>query len=189
MQFARRLGIKKLGLAFCVGLREEAKSLTRILEANGFELASACCKTGSILKSNIGVSDAEQVRPGSYEPMCNPIGQAMAVQQRWNRLEYRFWAVRRPRLPVHQALRGARYLPGREGQGAGSQPYRRDLRLSRLLQEGALRAPSTGRRVGFRHGDASREASPSPLPLFAQIGRSSHLPQGVVPIHPRVAAG
>ncbi len=81
MQFARRLGIKKLGVAFCVGLRQEAKTLNKILEANGFEVVSACCKTGSIPKSHIGVSDAEQVRPGTFEPMCNPIAQARLLNE------------------------------------------------------------------------------------------------------------
>ncbi len=81
MQFARRLGIKKLGVAFCVGLRQEAKILNRVLEANGFEVASACCKSGSIPKSHIGVTNEEQVRPGTYEPMCNPIGQARLLNE------------------------------------------------------------------------------------------------------------
>jgi uncharacterized metal-binding protein len=76
MQFARRLGVTKLGVAFCMGLREEARTLLRILTANGFEVASACCKTGSIDKSFIGVKDEEQLRPGTFEAMCNPIGQA-----------------------------------------------------------------------------------------------------------------
>jgi len=76
MQFARRLGIKRLGVAFCVGLRQEAKVLNKVFEANGFEVVSACCKTGSIPKAHIGVTDEEQVRPGTFEPMCNPIGQA-----------------------------------------------------------------------------------------------------------------
>lgn len=76
MEFARRLGIKKLGVAFCVGLRQEAKTLNKVFEANGFEVVSACCKTGSIPKAYIGVRDEEQVRPGTFEPMCNPIGQA-----------------------------------------------------------------------------------------------------------------
>ena len=76
MQFARRLGVKRLGVAFCVGLRQEARTLRRILEANGFEVASVCCKTGSISKAHIGIRDDEQVRPGTFEPMCNPIAQA-----------------------------------------------------------------------------------------------------------------
>ncbi len=81
MQYARRIGVKKLGLAFCAGLRQEARTLNKVLEANGFEVASACCKTGSISKSFIGVTDAEQVRPGTFEPMCNPIGQARLMNE------------------------------------------------------------------------------------------------------------
>jgi len=76
MEFARRLGVKKLGLAFCAGLRQEAKILNRVLEANGFEVVSGCCKTGAIPKAHIGISNEEQVRPGTLENMCNPIGQA-----------------------------------------------------------------------------------------------------------------
>lgn len=81
MQFARRLGIKRLGVAFCVGLRQEAKTLNKVFEANGFEVASICCKSGSIPKAHIGVTDAEQVRPGTFEAMCNPIGQAKILNE------------------------------------------------------------------------------------------------------------
>ncbi len=76
MLFARRMGVRRLGVAFCVGLRREAKTLNKVFVANGFEVESVCCKTGAISKRHIGVSDAEQVRPGEFEPMCNPIGQA-----------------------------------------------------------------------------------------------------------------
>ena len=81
MQFARRLGINRVGVAFCVGLRQEARTLHKVFEANGFEVVSAACKTGSIPKSHIGVSDAEQVRPGTFEPMCNPIAQARLLNR------------------------------------------------------------------------------------------------------------
>jgi uncharacterized metal-binding protein len=76
IEFARRLGVEKLGIAFCVGLRQEAKTLSRVFEANGFTVVSACCKTGAIPKSYIGIRDEEQVHPGEFESMCNPIGQA-----------------------------------------------------------------------------------------------------------------
>ena len=36
--FATKMGYKKLGMAFCVGLKEEAKVLTQILEKNDFEV-------------------------------------------------------------------------------------------------------------------------------------------------------
>lgn len=90
MQFARRIGVKRLGLAFCVGLRQEAKTLNRVLEANGFEVASVCCKTASIPKAFIGIKPEEQVRPGEFEPMCNPIGQAKLLNDAGTRLNVLF---------------------------------------------------------------------------------------------------
>jgi uncharacterized metal-binding protein len=34
------------------------------------------CKLGSIPKEEIGLADHEKVKPGSFEPMCNPVTQA-----------------------------------------------------------------------------------------------------------------
>lgn len=81
IEFAHRLGYRRLGLAFCVGLREEAKVLNRILEANGFEVISVACKNGSIPKEEAGLRDEEKVRPGNYEALCNPIGQALVMNE------------------------------------------------------------------------------------------------------------
>jgi uncharacterized metal-binding protein len=76
MEFAERIGAKKIGIAYCIGLKREAAVLARIYEENGFDVASVCCKTGSIPKEDIGLRDDEKVRPGTYEAVCNPIGQA-----------------------------------------------------------------------------------------------------------------
>lgn len=81
MSFARRLGARRLGLAFCIGLYREAAVAQEILEAHGFEVRSVCCKVGSIPKEEIGLTDAEKVRPGQYEALCNPIGQAMLLNE------------------------------------------------------------------------------------------------------------
>ena len=76
MEFANRIGVNKLGIAYCIGLKREAATLARIYERNGFEVASVCCKTGSIPKEEIGLKDEDKIRPGTYEAVCNPIGQA-----------------------------------------------------------------------------------------------------------------
>jgi uncharacterized metal-binding protein len=76
MDFARRIGAERLGIAHCVGLQYEAGLLQGILEANGFQVFSACCKVGSIPKEQIGLQDAEKICPGEFEVLCNPIGQA-----------------------------------------------------------------------------------------------------------------
>ncbi|MGB9722781.1 MAG: DUF1847 domain-containing protein [Chloroflexia bacterium] len=81
MSFARRLGARRLGLAFCIGLFREAAVVREVLEAHGFEVRSVCCKVGSIPKEEIGLTDGEKVRPGEYEPLCNPIGQAMLLNE------------------------------------------------------------------------------------------------------------
>ena len=79
MEFADRMGIKKLGIAYCIGLRHEARTLADIYLENGFEVVSVCCKSGSIPKEEIGLKDDEKIRPGQYESVCNPIGQAMVM--------------------------------------------------------------------------------------------------------------
>jgi len=76
INFARRLGISRLGIACCVGLLREARLLQDILEGNDFEVLSLCCKVGSIPKEDIGLTDDEKIRPGQFEALCNPIGQA-----------------------------------------------------------------------------------------------------------------
>ncbi|OLS29580.1 MAG: hypothetical protein ThorAB25_15790 [Candidatus Thorarchaeota archaeon AB_25] len=79
MEFATRMGFQKLGIAYCIGLRREARTLADIYRENGFEVVSVCCKSGSIPKEDIGLRDDEKIRPGTYESVCNPIGQAMVM--------------------------------------------------------------------------------------------------------------
>lgn len=74
--FAKRMGYRRLGVAYCIGFEEEADILVPLLERRGFEVVSVCCKTGGIPKEEIGVRDEEKIRPGTYESMCNPISQA-----------------------------------------------------------------------------------------------------------------
>jgi len=76
INLAKKMGYKKLGVAFCLGLMNEAKILIPILENRGFDVISVCCKLGGIAKEEIGVKDEEKIVPGRYESMCNPIAQA-----------------------------------------------------------------------------------------------------------------
>ena len=76
MEVAHRLGASHLGFTFCVGFKEEASILARILEINGFQVSSACCKTGATPKEDLGIRDEEKVRPGRPEMICNPVAQA-----------------------------------------------------------------------------------------------------------------
>ncbi len=76
MEFAGRMGYKRLGVGFCGGAQFEASLLVPILENRGFEVVSVCCKCGAIPKENLGLEDWEKVSPGGFESMCNPIAQA-----------------------------------------------------------------------------------------------------------------
>jgi uncharacterized metal-binding protein len=82
IQFARKCGYQRLGLAYCGGLANEASLLTEILEDNGFEVASVQCKTGAVPKERIGVKAEEKIAgPENWETMCNPIVQAMILNK------------------------------------------------------------------------------------------------------------
>lgn len=75
--FCNQMGYKKLGIAFCIGLKKEAAILSKILLSHDFTVYSVVCKNGAASKEEIlGIKDEEKVRPGQLENMCNPIGQA-----------------------------------------------------------------------------------------------------------------
>ena len=76
IEFSKKMGYKKIGVAFCGGLFSEANAFVRILEKHGFEVLSVCCKVGGVPKEFLGLKDREKVRIGTYETMCNPITQA-----------------------------------------------------------------------------------------------------------------
>ena len=74
--FAKLMGYRKIGIATCIGLLEETERLVAILSAQGFQPESVCCKAGSIDKNALGLKEEDKVRPGTFEPACNPIAQA-----------------------------------------------------------------------------------------------------------------
>lgn len=78
---AKRMGWRRIGIATCIGLLEESARLAEILEAQGLEPVSLCCKVGSIDKAELGIADADKVRPGTFEPLCNPVAQARILNR------------------------------------------------------------------------------------------------------------
>ncbi|MDW7670176.1 MAG: DUF1847 domain-containing protein [Bacillota bacterium] len=80
-EFADRMGYKRLGLAYCGGLQQEADAVNQVFEAAGFEVLSVVCKIGCRPKEEIGLNDQQKVRIGEFESMCNPIGQAKVLNQ------------------------------------------------------------------------------------------------------------
>jgi uncharacterized metal-binding protein len=81
LAFARLMGWRRIGVATCIGLLDEAARLEEILRAQGLEPVSVCCKVGSVDKERLGVPDGEKVRPGTFEPACNPVAQARILNE------------------------------------------------------------------------------------------------------------
>ncbi len=80
-EFAEKMGYRKLGVAYCAGLAREAEIFVGILERYGFDVVSVVCKVGGVPKETIDISDAEKICVGEFESMCNPIGQAMVLNE------------------------------------------------------------------------------------------------------------
>jgi uncharacterized metal-binding protein len=81
IKLSERMEWKKLGVAFCVGLGNEARRLVEILECAGFMVYSVCCKCGSVDKTVWGIAGEDKIsalqgNPEAFEAGCNPIVQA-----------------------------------------------------------------------------------------------------------------
>lgn len=78
MKFAKKIGAKKLGIATCVGLLRESRTLTKILRSHGFEVYGVACKVGAIPKTTVGIDKKCEELGVS---MCNPIMQAKLLNE------------------------------------------------------------------------------------------------------------
>ncbi|MCU0860346.1 MAG: DUF1847 domain-containing protein [Thermoplasmata archaeon] len=75
--YAKEMGMRRIGIAFCVGLSSEAEVVADVLSKQGFEVHSVCCKVCGIDKSELGV--ARLHGEGGREAVCDPVGQAMCL--------------------------------------------------------------------------------------------------------------
>ena len=79
--FCKRMGYKKVGLAFCIGLYKEAKVVAGLMRKEGLEVVSVVCKSGGIDKAEVGIPEEKKLKPGEHEAMCNPILQAKLLNE------------------------------------------------------------------------------------------------------------
>ncbi len=77
IHFARRLEYKKIGLAFCIGLADEAFLVADILKKH-FSVESACCKISGMDKEKYKMP---RIHTDKLEVACNPLGQAQVFNQ------------------------------------------------------------------------------------------------------------
>lgn len=76
IEFAKRIGAKKIGIATCVGLIKESRILASIIRSHGFEVYGVACKVGTVTKEEVGIP-MEYCKIGKN--MCNPILQAQVL--------------------------------------------------------------------------------------------------------------
>jgi uncharacterized metal-binding protein len=77
VEYSRLINAKRLGVAFCAGLRDEGRRTVEFLEKNGLTVASVMCKCGSIDKTEVQVPSQYKIGdPDKFEAACNPLLQA-----------------------------------------------------------------------------------------------------------------
>lgn len=76
--FAKRMGFHKIGIATCVGLIQETRTLAAILRSHGFDVFGIACKAGAVAKTDMGI-DAKCSEIGVNS--CNPILQAKMLNR------------------------------------------------------------------------------------------------------------
>lgn len=81
IELCKSMGYHKVGLAFCKGLRKEAKVAADILRSHGLEVVSVICKAGGIDKTEVGIDGQMKLCPGAFEAMCNPVLQAELLNE------------------------------------------------------------------------------------------------------------
>ncbi len=80
IEFIKRMGYKKIGVASCVGLMRETSMFCKLLKAEGLDYYAVGCKIGAVDKTEVGVPNEKKINGGcAHESMCNPIMQAKVL--------------------------------------------------------------------------------------------------------------
>ncbi len=73
--YAKKLGYRRIGIAFCIEYEREARLVYDIL-SRYFEVFSICCKVCGLDKAELGIHESDD---SEFEVACNPIGQAILL--------------------------------------------------------------------------------------------------------------
>jgi uncharacterized metal-binding protein len=77
IEFGKLINARKIGVAFCAGMRDEAARISNFLEKSGFTVASVLCKCGGVDKTDLHVARKYKIGdPSEFEAGCNPVLQA-----------------------------------------------------------------------------------------------------------------
>ncbi|MDS1030781.1 DUF1847 domain-containing protein [Bacillota bacterium LX-D] len=140
--FAKRIGARKIGIATCIGLMNEAKTFVKILKAKGLESYSVICKVGSIDKTDVGIPEELKVQKGCHEALCNPVLQARLMNKEKTDLNvivglcvgHDSLFIKYSEAPVTTLITKDRVL----GHNPAAALYTSGFYYKRLLQEGDI---------------------------------------------------
>jgi uncharacterized metal-binding protein len=77
VEYYKLIDAKRIGVAFCAGLRDEARLAVDFLERNGLTVASVMCKCGGVDKTKLHIENRYKIGdPSKFEAACNPLTQA-----------------------------------------------------------------------------------------------------------------
>jgi len=79
IHFAKKMNYSRIGIANCIGLMAEAQSFARIVTSSGLIPLGIACKIGRTDKTFLGIPEEGKLHPGNFEAMCNPVLQAMML--------------------------------------------------------------------------------------------------------------
>jgi uncharacterized metal-binding protein len=80
LEFAKKIGGRKIGVAFCSGLSDEASRVADTLEHFDFTVYSVRCKCGTIDKTRLHVPKEYKIGDiEKFEAACNPVVQALLL--------------------------------------------------------------------------------------------------------------
>lgn len=71
-RFAQRIGCRRVGIATCVGLINEARLIARHLRLLGLEVYGVGCKVGMVPKHELGLPWSEEAGNIPATPSCKP---------------------------------------------------------------------------------------------------------------------
>jgi uncharacterized metal-binding protein len=78
VRYAKKAGIKKIGIANCTAFLKEADQLEKILSDSGFQVEKVHCKYGRV--------PFDDLIPGYKGISCNPAGQAKYLEEKGTEL-------------------------------------------------------------------------------------------------------
>ncbi|MDA8442397.1 MAG: DUF1847 domain-containing protein [Peptococcaceae bacterium] len=76
--YLKALGLKRVGIAFCVTLLKETQNLIKYLHQEGLDSIAVCCRVGAVDYTEIGLTKAH---PDKFAAICNPLAQSKLLNQ------------------------------------------------------------------------------------------------------------